>query len=473
MNQLVARRTFSTEYDGETIQITAGRTRIAPDHPLAGENPDAFEPVANRMLTRRDGSEYRGIDHDGQRKALYTGEQVADAVEQITDEQRAYLQRQYERGSFESGAEFPVPNQPTESTPTGAPRDEALRTIEQHSKNNVLRSDAADRLDRVVREEDPLGLGARYLRAVASEDYLSAFGRLLQYGPNAHLRMSAAEVAAIQEVTRVEELRTMNIGTGSAGSYALPFTLDPSITLTSSGALNPIRQVARTESIITDTWKGVSSDGVTATYAPELTEVGDNSPTLAQPTVSTEKGQAFVPFSIEIGQDWPSLQSELVRLLSDAKDVLDALTTAQRVQTASVATLAATDAYLLKASLPARFIPNAAFTFHPNTLDSFYRFVGGGGSEPALMPERDGNLLGKSTYEWSTLGTGTTTGTKLGIYGDFKSYLIADRIGGTVELIPHLLGSNRRPLGARGLFYYWRTGAGVINPNALRYLEVK
>jgi HK97 family phage major capsid protein len=99
---------------------------------------------------------------------------------------------------------------------------------------------------------------------------------------------------------------------------------DPSIILSSSGVLNPVRSVARVESISTMEWKGVSSDSVTATYAAEATEVGDNSPTLAQPVVKAEKGQAFLPFSIELGQDWSSLSAELGPLFADARDVLDA-----------------------------------------------------------------------------------------------------------------------------------------------------
>jgi HK97 family phage major capsid protein len=72
------------------------------------------------------------------------------------------------------------------------------------------------------------------------------------------------------------------------------------------------------------------------------------------------------------------------------------------------------------------------------------------------------------------MGTGATTGTKLIIGGDFRTgYKIVDRIGMTAELIPHMLGTNRLPLGVRGLYCYWRTGAGVVAVNAFRYLEVK
>jgi hypothetical protein len=59
--------------------------------------------------------------------------------------------------------------------------------------------------------------------------------------------------------------------------------------------------------------------------------------------------------------------------------------------------------------------------------------------------------------------------------GDFQAgYLIADRLGMSVELVPHLFGAtNRFPTGQRGLFAIWRTGGGVTAANALRYMEVK
>ncbi|MFL5782447.1 MAG: phage major capsid protein [Thermoleophilaceae bacterium] len=497
MNQLVARRTFSTEYDGETIQITAGRTRIAPDHPLASENPDAWKPVRGQTLTRRDGSEYRGIDHDGQRKALYTGEQVADAVEEITDEQRAYLQRQYERGSFESGAEFPVPGRPTPAAGATTPRDEALRAVDARTNDGTLNSRAADSIESVIRR-DSLGVDAEYIAAVSDPLYEEGFRKLLMYGDGAVLRMSPEEQKAVQRVAQAESVRAMLEGTGSAGGWGLPIAVDPSIQLSSNGSINPVRELASVRTMTTRELRLVASDGTTASYAAEGAEVGDNSPTLTQPVLTAQRAHSFIPFSYELGDDWSSLRQELQKLLADAKDQLEvekfltgagagsnepvgllsigtsgSLTTSQRVQTGSVATLAATDAYLLKQALPARFIPNASFVFHPNTLDSFYRFVGGGGSEPPLMVERDGKLLGKTAYEWSTLGTGTTTGTKLGVYGDFSKFVIGDRAGLSVELVGSLVGPNHRPVGMRGIYAIWRNDSRVAVPNAFRYLEVK
>ena len=60
------------------------------------------------------------------------------------------------------------------------------------------------------------------------------------------------------------------------------------------------------------------------------------------------------------------------------------------------------------------------------------------------------------------------------IMGDFGTgYKIVDRLGMSAELIPHVMGATRLPLGVRGPYCYWRTGAGVIAPKRVRYLEVQ
>jgi predicted phage gp36 major capsid-like protein len=43
----------------------------------------------------------------------------------------------------------------------------------------------------------------------------------------------------------------------------------------------------------------------------------------------------------------------------------------------------------------------------------------------------------------------------------------------TLALAAHVLGASHRPIGARGVFAWWRTGSGVLVANAARYLEVK
>ncbi len=371
-----------------------------------------------------------------------------------------------------------------------------LRAIDRHA--GAHRGNAGETLENMVRYDDPTGIGARYLDAVGSPDYMSAFGKMLADPTTGHLRFGPREVDAVRKVSAVMQERAMSVGTGSAGGFAVPYILDPSIILSGSGATNPVRSVAR---VITITgardWKGVSSDGVTAGYVAEATEATDGSPTLAQPAITTAQWRCFVPFSIEVGQDWDGLSEELLRLAEDARNVMDAtqfltgtgsnapggilniggtggLTTTQRVQTNTVATYALGDPWLLKAAIPARFLPNTTFAAAPGTWDGTYRFVGGNSAEPLQMPSREGSFLGAPKIEWSTMGTGATTGTKLIVAGDFSNYGIVDRLGTTAELIPHLFGAaNRFPTGQRGLYVYGRTGAGVLAQNAFRYLEVK
>jgi HK97 family phage major capsid protein len=68
----------------------------------------------------------------------------------------------------------------------------------------------------------------------------------------------------------------------------------------------------------------------------------------------------------------------------------------------------------------------------------------------------------------------TTSGSKVAIFADWpNAFAIVDRIGLSVELVPHVFGASQRPIGARGVYAYWRTGSGVLVANAARYLEVK
>jgi peptidase E len=75
--------------------------------------------------------------------------------------------------------------------------------------------------------------------------------------------------------------------------------------------VNPWRALARKEQITGNTWNGVSAGAVVASRDLEFEEVSDDAPTLAQPTATVTKAQAFIPFSIEVGQDWGSLETEM------------------------------------------------------------------------------------------------------------------------------------------------------------------
>jgi HK97 family phage major capsid protein len=120
---------------------------------------------------------------------------------------------------------------------------------------------------------------------------------------------------------------------------------------------------------------------------------------------------------------------------------------------------------------------NAVWAFNSIVGDVIFRFVASGSIvEPQIIPQgRGGPLLGKPFREWSTMAaTPTVTGSRIAILGDWSGFKIVDHLGSNVEFIPHIMGTvNNYPIGARGLYYYWRCGSGVVKANAFRYLEVK
>ncbi len=136
--------------------------------------------------------------------------------------------------------------------------------------------------------------------------------------------------------------------------------------------------------------------------------------------------------------------------------------------------------WALKQAIPARFQADTSFLWHPTNLDRVYRLVGNGATaEAALMESRDGALIGKPAYEWSSLGTSTNTSATIAIAGNVNAaYTIVDRLGLTAVPIPALFSGNTAggigyPTGQSGLVIWGRTGAGIVNVNALRVLTVR
>lgn len=354
-------------------------------------------------------------------------------------------------------------------------RDRAMRAIEaaQFPHEDANREDVQAHIERLVNKHTPKDGGALAQRILAtgSPTYQRAFGKALIGKP-----LNDAETRALSL-------------TDSAGGYAVPFTLDPTVIPTSNGAVNPLRAISRVETITTDEWKGVTSAGITAAYAAEGTEASDNAPTLGQPSATPERAQAFIPYSIEIGQDWSSLQSEMAALLQDAKDELEAEKFANGAGSGSnepegvlvgvTATVAAGSAafavahlYALQAALPPRFRPNASFVAENAQYNRVRQFDTSGGADlwVQLGDGRPDRLLGKPAYELSTMDSTLTNGSEIMLYGDFRHFLIVDRIGMTVELIPHLFGASGRPTGSRGLYAIWRNTSDVLVPGAFRKL---
>ena len=68
----------------------------------------------------------------------------------------------------------------------------------------------------------------------------------------------------------------------------------------------------------------------------------------------------------------------------------------------------------------------------------------------------------------------TTSGQLPLLFGDFKQFLIVDRVGMGIELVPHLFGQTSNfPTGQRGLFAIWFNNSLVLADNAFRLLQVR
>lgn len=358
-------------------------------------------------------------------------------------------------------------------------KDNARRVAEELNVPRSHKRDASrDRLMELLEDKDTAdGEFAKRVLQTSSEIYERAFGKVL-------LSQSTIGLS-------YEEGRALAVGATTTGGFAVPAQLDPTIILTDSLGVSPIRQLARVEQITGQVWQGLTSAGVTVSRDAEAEEVSDDSPTLAQPTVSPSRVQGFVPFSYEIDQDWSGMRGQVVTMLGRAKakeENVSFLTgngtppnpqglltgATSTIAAATADTFAAADVYALENALPAEFREGAVYLANKTTFNRVRQLDTSGGGQ---MWERIGagqpsQLLGYDCYEASGMGTDITTlGAKIMLFGNiYEAFLIVDRIGMSVELIPHLFGANRRPTGQRGIFAIWRNGSTVLQPNAVRVL---
>lgn len=293
-------------------------------------------------------------------------------------------------------------------------------------------------------------------------------------------------------------VRAQTITSGPAGGFAVPFTLDPNLVLTSDGVTNPVRQISRVERTTTGKWHGITSAGVTASYtATEGDEAPAASLTLAQPELEVVEASAFAEYSIRAELSWGSLQASLARAFQDAKDTLEARKFISGTGTGEpngvVATLSPSsnvwvggsfgveDLFNLKSRginhLPPRFQPRASFLGNSSIYDEVRLLsvpnVGTGTVWADSI--RDGTpdrLLGKPAYEASEMDSDlSSSGNDVLVYGDFSNYLILDLVGLTIEVVQHVFGGAGRPKTRRGALAYWMNNSLILTSNAFRKLR--
>ncbi len=325
--------------------------------------------------------------------------------------------------------------------------------------------------------------------------YRSAFRKYVA-GHEA-LGMSAEEQSAISEFQRFERAelrRAASENTTTAGGFGIPVLIDPSIIITSGAADVPLLRVCRVENVTNNLWQGVSSAGMSWSYSTEGTEVSDNTPTLAQPSVRVHMPKGFLPYSIEVSQDYPGFAAEFGRLIdSGYNDLLAtktmtgtgtnepfgafvALSNATSVVTPTTdGSFGGPDIFKAWNALPERFRTNATWVMSVNVQSAIRQFAASQSSTSAYFSiDLTGGMFRINDRpviitDYAPTGVGGsvpgTTGLQniLAVADWQQCYLWVNRAGMSVEQIPMLWGSsNRFPTGQRGLFAWSRNGGNVI-----------
>jgi len=370
----------------------------------------------------------------------------------------------------------------------GELKDAALKMLETDGRSLVTHQ--ADHVDKLLRTQSHNVDGSKIARRMViteSDAYRSAFMKAVS---------STVPAWTAEEAAAVNEYRAMSEGTDTAGGFGIPVLVDPTILLTSGAAAAPVLNIARTVTITTDEWKGVSSAGVSWSYDAEAAQVSDDAPTLAQPSIPVYKAAGFVPFSLEIGQDYPSFAEEMRALLdqgyidlvaaqtitgsgsSQPFGIFTAIdqTAASEVKLTTAGTFAAVDLLKLWKSVPERYRGNASWIMSAgveNQIRSLAATSDGAYYTVNLAEGGIGNLFGRPVYttDYAPDWTGTTGVANILVCGDFSNFVIAQRAGMTLELVPHLFGANSRPTGQRGFYAVARHGFDSVNDNGFRLLQ--
>jgi HK97 family phage major capsid protein len=126
--------------------------------------------------------------------------------------------------------------------------------------------------------------------------------------------------------------------------------------------------------------------------------------------------------------------------------------------------------------LPPRFRPRGSYLGNKAVFNAIRMMsVGtvGQGSVwvPGIAGDRPPTLNGYNAYEDSGMDANLAAGNDILVLGDFNYFLIADRIGLTIEVVPHVFGPNQRPTNQRGVYAYWMNNTLILSDNAFRKLR--
>jgi HK97 family phage major capsid protein len=383
-------------------------------------------------------------------------------------------------------------------------RTRALRGLERRGKD--LPADQVDQMDSLLRmaigrdQTDMDGsMLARRLLISESEAYRSAWTQIMQ---NPHPILTAEEAEAVRALQRLDawESRGMAESSGAVGAFGLPVLIDPSIMLTSGAAAAPVLNICRQVPSNTNVWKGVSSAPPTFSWDTEGTAVSDDSPTLAQPSISVYTARGFIPYTLELGMDYPDFSGEMSRMLEQgwvdavaAATVtgsgtgqpfgiftkLDA-TAASEVVVTTFGQLGAVDVFKVWNQLPERFRSRATWLMSVSAESQIRSFSSANQSSAYFTTDLGADGLSRlngrpvAVTDYAPTFTAGSAGHQNYVtVGDFSGYVWVRRMNGMqVEPIQHLFDTTTgRPLGQRGFFAFSRAGGDASVTQAFRLLN--
>ena len=368
-----------------------------------------------------------------------------------------------------------------------SPEEAKSRALSAVELASGMTDGSREKATEILEKQDPTSVIARYALLSSDPDYVSAFAQSIK---DPLPLLTNEEVKAVRRVR--EYARAMSL-TDSEGGFLVPFQLDPAVIQTDALGVSDIRRISRNVVATGDVWNGVSSGAVSWSWDAEAAEVSDDATTFAQPTVVIHMARGFVPISIEAFADEANVTQAIGQLLADGRNDLEGTALAlgtgsgqpfgivvaltggsQEVASATTDVFALADVNALWDALPARYQSNATWLANGIIYNEIRGFGGAGSPAPFITELKEEALIKRpmavSSYMDATFGSGENY---LLIVGDFSAYVLADRIGMQVELVPHLFATgNNRPSGQRGLFAFYRMGADSVNDDSLRLLNV-
>lgn len=316
--------------------------------------------------------------------------------------------------------------------------------------------------------------------------------RVLQTGSPRYQRAWAKYIALGRDALTIEEQRALQTGSDANGGVAIPVTIDPTFILTTDGAANPLRDIARKVPITTKSWQPVTTAGVVAAYGTETSVAADAAPTdFDGSEITPVEVKVAVEFTSTYAEDYglAALQGEIGTLIQDAKDVLEADKfvngdgsdepqgliwkiddDGNSIVPASAFDLDAIDD--LTGELGERFQANARIVGHRKIFTRTRQLGTAGAPANSIYDPIAGTLYGYPRSISSHMDGTTNPGDQPLVVGDFRYFVIVDRLGLSTEFVPHRVDANGVLNGKRAVLARWRNTSKVISVNAFRLLEL-